>query len=139
MKASIAIRTSKTEAKYSRRAILKRLGIGAGFLPLLSTDYLRRPLAPGLEAEIEELTLAVPEVLAEERIDLAAEIALALQAAGEVEIAEHHDLLARLAARQHPDGSVADPSTAGVSVSEAARLRVHTTGVALVALAYMAT
>jgi len=108
-------------------------------LPLLSTDYLRRPLAPGLEAEIEELTLAVPEVLAEERIDLAAEIALALQAAGEVEIAEHHDLLARLAARQHPDGSVADPSTVGVSVSEAARLRVHTTGVALVALAYMAT
>ena len=31
----------KTESKYSRRAILKRLGIGAGFLPLLSTDWSR--------------------------------------------------------------------------------------------------
>ena len=30
--------TTTTDSKYSRRAILKRLGIGAGFLPLLSTE-----------------------------------------------------------------------------------------------------
>jgi hypothetical protein len=29
--------TTATKEKYSRRAILKRLGVGAGFLPLLST------------------------------------------------------------------------------------------------------
>ena len=37
----------KTEAKYSRRAILKRLGIGAGFLPLLSTDWSRAASTTG--------------------------------------------------------------------------------------------
>ena len=34
-------KTSKTQLKFSRRAILKRLGIGAGFLPLLSTERAR--------------------------------------------------------------------------------------------------
>ena len=38
--------TSKTQVKYSRRAILKRLGIGAGFLPLLSTERARPPRRP---------------------------------------------------------------------------------------------
>jgi len=38
---SLLIKTSTTQAKYSRRAILKRLGIGAGFLPLLSTERAR--------------------------------------------------------------------------------------------------
>jgi len=32
------IRTEKGNLKYSRRALLKQLGIGAGFLPLLSTE-----------------------------------------------------------------------------------------------------
>src|SRR5262249_12486389 len=41
-----SIRTSKTALKFSRRAILKRLGIGAGFLPLLSTERARAA-APG--------------------------------------------------------------------------------------------
>jgi hypothetical protein len=36
----------RREAKYSRRAILKRLGIGAGFLPLLSTERARAPRPP---------------------------------------------------------------------------------------------
>jgi hypothetical protein len=36
-----------TEAKYSRRAILKRLGLGAGFLPLLSTDWSRATASSG--------------------------------------------------------------------------------------------
>ena len=35
------IKTDKGSQKYSRRAILKRLGIGAGFLPLLSTERAR--------------------------------------------------------------------------------------------------
>jgi hypothetical protein len=34
-------------SKYSRRAILKRLGIGAGFLPLLSTERARGAAANG--------------------------------------------------------------------------------------------
>src|SRR4029079_19613586 len=37
----LLIKTSATQAKFSRRAILKRLGIGAGFLPLLSTARAR--------------------------------------------------------------------------------------------------
>jgi hypothetical protein len=37
----------KTEAKYSRRAILKRLGLGVGFLPLLSTDWSRATASSG--------------------------------------------------------------------------------------------
>ena len=37
----VLIKTSKTQLKFSRRAILKRLGIGAGFLPLLSTERAR--------------------------------------------------------------------------------------------------
>ena len=41
------IQTSKTQAKYSRRAILKRLGIGAGFLPLLSTERARAAAPSG--------------------------------------------------------------------------------------------
>ena len=32
------IRTEKGNLKYSRRALLKQLGVGAGFLPLLSTE-----------------------------------------------------------------------------------------------------
>ena len=41
MKAPSCDQDAKTEPKYSRRAILKRLGIGAGFLPLLSTERAR--------------------------------------------------------------------------------------------------
>ena len=56
MKASIAIRTSKTEAKYSRRAILKRLGIGAGFLPLLSTERARAAAPSGFPKRLIAIT-----------------------------------------------------------------------------------
>jgi len=41
------IKTSKTQVKYSRRAILKRLGIGAGFLPLLTTERARAAAPSG--------------------------------------------------------------------------------------------
>ena len=37
----MTIRTSKTQLKFSRRATLKALGLGAGFLPLLSTERAR--------------------------------------------------------------------------------------------------
>jgi len=37
----MTIRTSKTALKFSRRALLKSLGLGAGFLPLLSTERAR--------------------------------------------------------------------------------------------------
>ncbi len=39
--AAMTIRTSKTQLKFSRRATLKALGLGAGFLPLLSTERAR--------------------------------------------------------------------------------------------------
>ena len=56
MKAPFAIRTSKTEAKYSRRAILKRLGIGAGFLPLLSTERARAAAPTGFPKRLIAIT-----------------------------------------------------------------------------------
>ena len=37
----MTIRTSKTALRFSRRALLKSLGLGAGFLPLLSTERAR--------------------------------------------------------------------------------------------------
>lgn len=37
----MTVRTSKTQLKFSRRATLKALGLGAGFLPLLSTERAR--------------------------------------------------------------------------------------------------
>jgi hypothetical protein len=42
-----AAQNPKENPKYSRRAILKRLGIGAGFLPLLSTERARGAAANG--------------------------------------------------------------------------------------------
>jgi hypothetical protein len=39
--------TDKSRAKYSRRAILKQLGLGAAFLPLLSTERARAATATG--------------------------------------------------------------------------------------------
>jgi hypothetical protein len=53
---SVSIRTSKTAAKYSRRAILKRLGIGAGFLPLLSTERARAAAPSGFPTRFISIT-----------------------------------------------------------------------------------
>jgi hypothetical protein len=48
----------KTEnAKYSRRAILKRLGIGAGFLPLLSTERSKAVAQTGYPLRFIGITL----------------------------------------------------------------------------------
>jgi Protein of unknown function (DUF1552) len=53
---SILIKTSVTQAKYSRRAILKRLGIGAGFLPLLSTERARAAAPSGYPTRFISIT-----------------------------------------------------------------------------------
>jgi hypothetical protein len=52
----VLIQTSKTQAKYSRRAILKRLGIGAGFLPLLSTERARAAAPSGYPTRFIAIT-----------------------------------------------------------------------------------
>jgi hypothetical protein len=54
-----AIRTSKTELKFSRRALLKTLGLGAGFLPLLSTERARGATATGYPRRL--ITIAVTD------------------------------------------------------------------------------
>jgi hypothetical protein len=51
-----SIRTSKTQVKFSRRAILKRLGIGAGFLPLLSTERARAAAPSGYPKRLIAIT-----------------------------------------------------------------------------------
>jgi len=53
---SVLIQTSKTQLKYSRRAILKRLGIGAGFLPLLSTERARAAAPNGYPTRFISIT-----------------------------------------------------------------------------------
>ena len=47
---------STESAKYSRRAILKRLGIGAGFLPLLSTERARGAAPSGFPTRFIAVT-----------------------------------------------------------------------------------
>ncbi len=77
---------------------------------LLDTRFLARPLPPrGWETRTEELALGLGDVLAEKRIELAAELALALQAAGEEMTAVHDGLIALAAAHQEPTGRVVDP------------------------------
>jgi len=53
---SVLIKTSVTQAKYSRRAILKRLGVGAGFLPLLSTERARAAAPNGYPTRFISIT-----------------------------------------------------------------------------------
>jgi len=52
----LLIKTSATQAKFSRRAILKRLGIGAGFLPLLSTERARGAAQNGYPTRFISIT-----------------------------------------------------------------------------------
>lgn len=95
---------------------------------LLETDYLERPLpAAGWETAVEELFLAVPWVLAGDHRDLAGEIALCLQLAGEQGSAEHGVLLDFIARSQEPDGSLLDGSMGDPPEVYAD----HATGVAL--------
>ncbi len=54
-----AIRTSKTQRRFSRRALLKGLGLGAGFLPLLSTERARGATSAGYPRRL--ITVAVTD------------------------------------------------------------------------------
>jgi hypothetical protein len=47
---------SAESSKFSRRALLKRLGVGAGFLPLLSTDRVRAANASGFPTRFIAIT-----------------------------------------------------------------------------------
>jgi uncharacterized protein DUF1552 len=53
----MTIRTSKTALKFSRRAILKTLGLGAGFLPLLSTERARGAASSGFPRRLITITV----------------------------------------------------------------------------------
>ncbi len=55
----MTIRTSKTALKFSRRALLKSLGLGAGFLPLLSTERARGATSAGYPRRL--ITIAVTD------------------------------------------------------------------------------
>lgn len=95
---------------------------------LLETDYLGRPLPEaGWETAVEELFLAVPWVLAQDHRDLAGEIALCLQLAGEHASAEHGALLDFIIRSQGPDGTLLDGSMGDPPEVYAD----HATGVAL--------
>jgi D-amino peptidase len=99
---------------------------------LLDTHYLHRPLSDARAPEwIEELLLAVPRLIAEGQADLAAEVALCLQCAGEAGGAVHEALLELIIRRQQPGGEVKD----GVLEEESAWEVAHTTAAALLALA----
>src|SRR5262249_18440737 len=77
----------------------------------LETRSLRRPLpARGFESEIEELFLSVPDITQNRWLDIAAEVAFCLQAAGEGDSREVTELLSSLAANQDAAGQVHDPS-----------------------------
>jgi hypothetical protein len=106
---------------------------------LLATDYLARRLpATGWESEIEELLAGATYAVESEQVDLAAEIAVCLQLAGEEAAADNREILALLARYQQRDGSVQDPSADGggpASASEAARVAAHATAASLLAFA----
>lgn len=99
---------------------------------LLDSRFLSRPLPEsGLETETEALLLAVPWVVAQGHVDLAAEMAFCLQLAGELDCREHGQLLQRVIAAQAEDGTIVDTSMGDPPEVWAD----HATGVALVALA----
>jgi hypothetical protein len=50
------VKTDRTARRYSRRAILKSLGLGAGFLPLLSTERARAANASGFPTRFISIT-----------------------------------------------------------------------------------
>lgn len=99
---------------------------------LFESDYLTRPLAVGvLNEERERLLLAAPFVSAEGHADLAAEMAILLQSAGEHLSEEHAQLVALVRKATSADGVVHDGSL-GVPAAEMAD---HATGLGLLMLA----
>jgi D-amino peptidase len=101
-------------------------------LYLLDTHYLRSPLrSPQASSWTEELLAAGPWLLDEHCLDLAAEVAFCLQAAGQGGSDTCQLILDALVRAQQPDGSVADTTLGGMEGSAVA----HTTAAALLAFA----
>lgn len=101
-------------------------------LYLLDTHYLRAPLrSPDAPQWTEDLLASAFWILEERRFDLAAEVAVCLQAAGKGGSDEHRMLLDALVRAQQPDGSVLDTTIGEVPGDQVA----HTTAVALLAFA----
>jgi D-amino peptidase len=99
---------------------------------LVDTHYLHRPLSDARAPEwVEELLLTAPRLIAEGQADLAAEVALCLQCAGEAGGGAHEALLELVLRRQQPGGEVKDV----VPEEEGAWEVAHTTAAAMLALA----
>jgi D-amino peptidase len=105
-------------------------------LYFLETRYLRDPLpATGWETQTEELMLSAPELLADSQLDLAAEVAVCLVAAGEQRAPERARILDALVAHQRADGSVIEPRPPDPEPRQRFRDDTHCTAAALLALA----
>jgi D-amino peptidase len=101
-------------------------------LYLLDTRYLCSPLAsPEAPSWTEELLASGPWLLEEHYLDLAAEVAFCLQAAGQAGSDTCQMILDALVRAQRPDGSVSDEALGGAEGSAVA----HTTAAALLAFA----
>jgi hypothetical protein len=81
------------------------------------------------------LLLATPSLLDAGLLDLAAEVAFCLVAAGEQDAPERRQILAALTRHQRPDGSVIEPGDAPADPRQRFRHETHCTAAALVALA----
>lgn len=78
---------------------------------LFATHYLHQPLAMnGRESYVEELFMAVPWLIDRGHVDLAAEVALCLQMAGEHAAPRHRELVEFLLRCQRDDGVLMDGS-----------------------------
>lgn len=101
-------------------------------LYLLDTHYLRAPLrSPDAREWTEDLLASASWLLEERRFDLAAEVAVCLQVAGEAGSDAHRMILDALVRAQQPDGSVLDTTIGEAPGDQAA----HTTAVALLVFA----
>lgn len=101
-------------------------------LYLLDTHYLRAPLrSPDAPQWTEDLLASASWIIEEQRFDLAAEVALCLQVAGESGSDAHRMLVDALVRVQQPDGSVLDTTIGEAPGDQGA----HTTAVALLAFA----
>jgi D-amino peptidase len=99
---------------------------------LLATRYLRTPPEGGdLEAVVARLRRATPGVVERRQVDLGAEIAFALQAAGGTAAPEHAALVELVRSALEPDGTAVDRSTS----LPADEVAAHATAAALIALA----
>ncbi|HYO57042.1 DUF6895 family protein [Archangium sp.] len=96
-------------------------------LYLLDTRYLRAaPKHPDVAAWTEEVLVAMPWVVEQGHVDLAAELVFCLQCVGEAGGGAHAALLSLLARQQQPDGRMDDAhATAGALLAFAGAEERH--------------